>query len=384
MAKKMVWNAGGCLQTLGLVVITTNILCAQAIPINYSPRSPHASLNLFQPVSSPFGEEAVVTVPSVLADAARDALLYFKGRNQKTESTLFSSRSITSADVKRTLEFIVKVAENDVKNGDNRLADPRFIQKHFRCIQWSGDHHAAKKDNVVIPQWPDGGSLSDGKIRLTSYATFRLHGSYEKDDAFPCALYGLKPHVDFKKYCPQFTKQDCLAGVFERPEHHDKTYPLVWLSRVSMEEAILQGCAVIMMPDGKQRVFNVHKSNEIPYDKTVQSSYDQKRFWFFKEVENVKGDNGKEHLRIINYPGVVFAGDIYSLGLGKVIALRYHNPITKQLQLRLGVLLDTGGAFKENLYQLDLFAGTFDNRDQFKEYIKHMPNTTHAYILVKN
>ena len=250
-------------------------------------------------------------------------------------------------------------------------------------IERQGGIDKARKNNVQIPVWPDGGTLVDGKIKLTSYASFRLHGSPKKTEEYPCALYALKNHVDYLSYCPQFTKQDCINGVFEKPEHHSFVKPLVWLTRAGMEEALLQGSAIVKMPNGKQRLFNVHKSNEIPYDKQIKNSWDQKRFWFFKEVECAVGSTGKEHMRHINYAGVVFAGDVYRMGLGKIIGLKYQNPITKQEELRLGVLLDTGGAFEDNLYQIDLYAGIFDNREQFKDYIKQMPNTVHAYILVK-
>jgi hypothetical protein len=46
------------------------------------------------------------------------------------------------------------------------------------------------------------------------------------------------------------------------------------------------------------------------------------------------------------------------------------------------VIADTGGAFVNNLYQLDLFAGLFDSRKKFTSYLQTQPSCAQAYILV--
>jgi hypothetical protein len=49
----------------------------------------------------------------------------------------------------------------------------------------------------------------------------------------------------------------------------------------------------------------------------------------------------------------------------------------------LGVLGDLGGAFANNLYQLDLFAGVFRTKDAFKSWIKGISDAVQAYVMVK-
>jgi len=127
--------------------------------------------------------------------------------------------------------------------------------------------------------------------------------------------------------------------------------------------------------------FNVDKNNGFSYDKKIKDAKDQKRYWYFREIskKDIKTKKGIH----INHGGCIFAGDLYNIGLGKIIALRYQNPLTKKDEIRLGVLADSGGALTNNLYQLDLFAGIFKNRIQFHDWIKQLPNAVEAYILIK-
>ena len=54
------------------------------------------------------------------------------------------------------------------------------------------------------------------------------------------------------------------------------------------------------------------------------------------------------------------------------------------MEIRLGILADTGSAFVNNLYQLDLYCGIFRNRREFDNWRKTLPNVVDAYILVKS
>ena len=65
------------------------------------------------------------------------------------------------------------------------------------------------------------------------------------------------------------------------------------------------------------------------------------------------------------------------------MALRYKNKITKKLEMKLVVLLDSGGALKNNFYQLDFFAGVFDSKKQFKKSVRSLPEFVESYLLVK-
>ncbi len=80
---------------------------------------------------------------------------------------------------------------------------------------------------------------------------------------------------------------------------------------------------------------------------------------------------------------VIFAGDLTNIGVGKIIAIKHINPTTKKSEIQLGVLADTGGAFTNNLYQLDLFLGMYSDKKQLKKQQQQYPNSTQAYLLYK-
>ena len=68
---------------------------------------------------------------------------------------------------------------------------------------------------------------------------------------------------------------------------------------------------------------------------------------------------------------------------GKVIALVYKHPLTHKKEMLIGVLADTGGAFINNLYQLDLFGGVFKNKSALTHHLKQFPPFTRAMMLCK-
>jgi hypothetical protein len=142
----------------------------------------------------------------------------------------------------------------------------------------------------------------------------------------------------------------------------------------------MEGTTIIKFKGGSQKIFNVDRSNEIPYIKGLDKQA-QKRYWYFKEVQNIKGYGHNMGAKIPIEPGVTFAGDILNIGLGKIVAIEDLTGAKKQL--RLGVIADTGGAFLPNLHQLDFLAGVFDSHEKFQAYSKKLPEYTNAYFLVK-
>ena len=80
---------------------------------------------------------------------------------------------------------------------------------------------------------------------------------------------------------------------------------------------------------------------------------------------------------------MIFAGDLYSLGFGKVVGVQYYNAKTEQHELRLGVLGDTGSAFERNLYHLDLFGGIMANKRELKSYLSNFPPTVKAFVVYR-
>jgi hypothetical protein len=354
-------------------------------PQKYTPKfvEQYQKKELFKPIACPLKYETIQTNPLLIQKAARDALLYFDNPNPKyekmTHSAKIPSQLTDTKKSKKTLEFLVDVIEKDKKLPSFRILDTAFLKKHFNFIKWSGDREAAKKNNVYIPKWPDGGRLKPGKIKLTGYAVFAMNGSYKKTEKYNHALYSITGKTFKESDRLQYSRQNILNGALEQHRKLGQIKPLVWLTKHDLEEAMLQGTAFVTMPNNKTKIFNVHLSNRMTYDKALNNGKTQKKYWYFKDVTATQ----KQQLKFINYGGTIFAGNISDMGLGKIIALSYENPITRKDELRLGVLLDRGSAFADNLYQLDLFAGIFKSRHGFKEYMKHLPNTTKAYVLVK-
>ena len=82
----------------------------------------------------------------------------------------------------------------------------------------------------------------------------------------------------------RFTKQKILSGLFEKPQYKRYVKRLAWLPRKYFEEALMQGSAIVKMPDYKEKIFNVHKSNGFNYDKTaktLEAIWKQPKYWFF-------------------------------------------------------------------------------------------------------
>lgn len=342
---------------------------------------------LFQPIQIQFSEEKIKTNPKALLAAAQYGLRYFQSTWKRdrdlVKSSVLESSIINAQDAEKTLKFIVNTIKEDLSHGNNkfRILNSAFLKKHFTFIKWFGDQEEAKRNKVTIPIWPDGGTLAPGKIKLTNYAVFRIPGSYKKTYEYPHALYEITDYYFDETVRFRYSKQTIVNRMLEQPSFHGKVKPLVWVSRKGLESALMQGSAIVRLSGGKEKIFNVHKSNGMIYDKMIKNPYDQKKYWFFKEIKDIDGKNGGAHLKIIKLGGVAFAGDLKNLGLGKFIALRYQNPISRENEIRLGVLADRGNAFSNNLYQLDLFAGIFDNKIQFKHNINKLPNTVNAYLL---
>ncbi|CAM2840966.1 hypothetical protein LEWO105114_04905 [Legionella worsleiensis] len=53
-----------------------------------------------------------------------------------------------------------------------------------------------------------------------------------------------------------------------------------------------------------------------------------------------------------------------------------------KLIAKAGIMADTGGAFADNLYQVDYLAGSYSGRDAFNRGTRHLPDYVDAYIMV--
>jgi hypothetical protein len=142
----------------------------------------------------------------------------------------------------------------------------------------------------------------------------------------------------------------------------------------------MEGTVLIKFTDGTSGFFNVDRNNNIPYIKGLTPN-DQKRYWYFKPVNAIKGYGGTIQTKISLKPGVTFAGDVLNIGLGRIVVT--ENSVNGRPKLRMGIIADTGGAFLPNLHQLDFLAGVFDSKEDFAEYTRKLPEYAKAYILVK-
>lgn len=339
----------------------------------------------FHPTTLSFINEKVVTDPLILQSAAKLALKYFQENKNINPAvvrpSIFGQKIVSSKKVEDTLKFIISTIEQDKnKKIGFRILNSDFITKNFKFIKWEGDLESAKKNNVLVQQdclnWVN---IPKGKIRLTKYAIFTFDGSYKKTNKFCCPMYQITNKKFAEKDRFNYTKQNILNGILTNSQFYGKVKSIVWLTKENLDDAMMQGTALVKMPDGKKRLFTVDMSNGFPYDKKIKDLKLQKRYWYFREVKGMKNLKGS----ILDQGGSVFAGDVFNIGIGKIIAIKYLNPSTRKKEIRLGVLNDVGGAFANNLYQLDLFAGVFKNKDDFRKWIRGVPDAVDAYIMVK-
>ncbi|MEA5572549.1 hypothetical protein [Calothrix sp. UHCC 0171] len=296
---------------------------------------------------------------------------YFQEHSQNDpdvlRSGLLGSQGITVNDTIKTLDFMITVLQEDIaKKRPTRLQDANFINQNFRVIKWTANN--PKKVNQK-------------QVRMTKYAVFIHPGSRQKTSTYNIPIYSLKDDLAADKFYTKYTKQDVLSGIYEPGgKEYGKVQPLAYLTRQGLEEALMEGTILINFPDGTSEYFNVDRSNEIPFVKGVNPR-NQKRYWYFRKVNAIKGYGYKIDAKISIKPGVTFAGDVLNIGLGKMIVLESGQG--KNKRLRMGVIADTGGAFLPSLYQLDFLAGIFKNKKDFQNVVRQLPEYANAYILVK-
>ena len=280
---------------------------------------------------------------------------------------ILGAQGVTIADVLNTLEFMIATLQEDLANHQPiRLKDPNFINTHFRVIEWSAY-------NLNDP----GQRL----LRITKYAVFRHPGSRTRTAEFNVPLYRLNDDAETDRFYLNYTKQEVLSGIYEAGgSEFGRVEPLAYLTRDSFEDALMQGTILINFTDGSSAFFNVDRNNGIAYDSTI-SPYQQGRYWYFRQVDDIKGYGHTSDAKISIEPGVTFAGDVLNIGLGRIIVLEHNTG--GQAQLQLGIIADTGGAFLPNLHQLDFLAGIFRNRDEFYTHVSQFPEYAKAYILIQ-
>lgn len=281
---------------------------------------------------------------------------------------ILGSQGIKVRDVLATLDYMIQILQEDqALNRPTRLRDANFINQNFRVINW-------------LP-YPPKTPQPAQKLRITRYAVFIHEGSRQKTAKFNTPLYALLDNADGDRFYKKYTKQQVLAGIYEPGgKEFGRVKPLAYLTRTAFEEALMQGTILVRFPKGSSAYFNVDRNNGIPYDKAL-APQQQKRYWYFRQVDGIKGYGNTIKNKINIEPGVTFAGDVFNIGLGRVVVL--ESETRGQRSLRLGVIADTGGAFLPNLYQLDYLAGIFPDRQTFFQQTQAIPDYARTYILIK-
>ncbi len=280
---------------------------------------------------------------------------------------ILGTQGVTVTDIVKTLDFMVLTLQQDIKaKKPIRLQNPKFLNANFRSIQWTAFNPT---------------STEQKRVRMTKYAVFTHPGSRTPTKEFNAGLYALKAGTDVDAIRLKYTKQDVLTNIYEpKGKEHGTVEPLAYLDREGLESALMEGTVLIKFTDGTSAFFNVDRSNNIPFVKGLTPT-EQKRYWYFKPVNAIKGYGQSIETKISLRPGVTFAGDVLNIGLGRIVVT--ENSIAGKPKLRMGIIADTGGAFLPNLHQLDYLAGVFETKADFDRYIRKLPEYTNAYILVK-
>ncbi|MDP4789107.1 MAG: hypothetical protein NWR64_03900 [Haliea sp.] len=296
------------------------------------------------------------------------------------------------ARIRATLEFVCAVQAEDEQLGrPSRLTDPEFLQSHFELLRWQPDRERAA---TLASGKPLLQNLPADRLLMTKYHVQIATGSQQQTAATPHALYGL-PYDEAQlsleeadalgaritRY--QFGKQAVLAeeqAPASAGNMVQRAPPLIWLSRTNLEGALLQGTAVVEGAAGQKRYFNVHRNNGIAYDRT-RKPQEQERYWYFKEVPGVLGYGKDADYKIPIKPLVTVAGDIFQLGLGRLVLLRTEE--SGRPTYRLNVMADTGGAFHDNLYQIDWLSGYYRDWAGYHAANRHIGDYAEAWLLLK-
>lgn len=286
--------------------------------------------------------------------------------------------------IKATLVYLCKIYQEDKQaHRPSRLTDPAFVEAQFERVRWLPDRQSAAPHANRKPLLA---ALPEDQLLITRYYVHQAIAVRKSDNQHPHALYGLpfdehglslakademRPQLTRFRYGKQAALQGALVNLAP---------PLVWLSRTDLEAALLQGTLVARLGDEHYQVFNVHRNNGIAYDRG-KSAGEQQRYWYFRQVDGIRGYGKDADFKVHVAPKVTVAGDIAQLGLGKVFLIAREEG--GALTYRLSILADTGGAFSDNLYQLDWLSGFYAGREAYQTANAHIGDYAKVWLLLK-
>ncbi|ETO92401.1 MltA domain-containing protein [Legionella oakridgensis] len=317
----------------------------------------------------------VINGPALCA-TAKETLAYLNKGTHYDPSVIHEGKvfKVPLSQVKATLAFICQ--------HQHQLNDPAFIKKHFDFIRWYPDLEQAKRLAATKPLLAN---LPKDKILMTKYYVHLAKASTHPTSAYPFPLHALPKDeelmsLEIANANPnltrfQYGKQAILKGALV----NNNVPVLAYITRDDLEAALLQGTLVANF--GNQiKTFNVHRHNNVSYDKT-KHPYAQERYWYFKEVDGIKGYGKDAEHKITVDSEVTFAADLEQFGLGKLLMVQYPDQTGKMIT-RAGIFADTGGAFQDNLYQVDFLTGSYAGQKDFYQANRHLPNYVAAYFMV--
>jgi hypothetical protein len=303
--------------------------------------------------------------------------------------TVFNDQ-VTLERVNKTLKFICTTYREDVISKRNsRLHDSKFIRESFDFYRWLPDIKTAhliatKSTNKIKSELLN--NIPPTEIFLTKYYTKLLDASTVRTSIYTQALYSLPKdekelnnvqasnmQKNLTRY--KFTRQEIMSGALS---DNYLAEPLIWITEEALHDVLLQGTGVVNV-DGKIRYFNVHRNNGIAYDYTL-GKREQARYWYFIEVPSIMGYGEKQESKISLKAQVTFAGNVKQLGLGKLFAVSYERD--QETITRMGVLADQGGAFDNNLFQLDMLVDSYKGWKDYHQANKNLPDYAKAWLLL--
>lgn len=352
--------------------ISVIIVCFNLIFIQQAFAAPH-----FEPGMPAFNSHYEINGPALCA-TAKQTLAYLNKGSQYDPQVIHSGTAlpIKCSQIKATLRFICQ--------HQDKLNDPAFIKKHFKFVHWLPDTEHAKQFSTNKPLLKQ---LPHDRILMTKYYVHLANASLKPTTDTPYAIYALpqdeqtltleqankQPNLIRFKY----GKQAILAGALRN--HHIPV--LAYVSRDDLESALMQGTLVADFGEKiGTKTFNVHRNNNINYDR-MKPPYEQERYWYFKQVDGIKGYGLDSDHKITVNTEVTFAADLVQFGLGKLLMVQYPDK-SGALITRAGIFADTGGAFTDNLYQVDFLAGTYRGKDGYIKATRHLPDYVNAYFMV--
>ena len=287
------------------------------------------------------------------------------------------------------LERVVKTLNFLCQSPDKAIFTQEYLLKNFDFYRWFPDKKqanalAAQSANTVKKRLLT--NIPEQQIFITKYYTKLLNASDEPTEEFNQALYALpydekgltleqadKNKQNLTRY--QLTRQQIIKGALQE---NDLAKPLIWLTEEGLHDVLLQGTGVVDIA-GKRRYFNVHRNNGIAYDYTL-GKREQSRYWYFAEVPSILGYGQTLADKIAIKPEVTFAGNVKQLGLGKLFLINYQ--VGDKSINNIGVLADQGGAFDNNLFQLDFLKGSYFGWKDYYQANKQLPDYANTWLML--